>query len=562
MLLMSWNVAGWKTTLDHIKRFKGGLSGFLQRHHADVLCLQEVKLTSKALSTDSAALCTEPPGFESFWACNEGSGAQRQGLNGVATYARRGLVLRADAAPLRVPELDREGRCLLTDHGSFVLFNVYVPNHSGGSRLPFKLRWLRALRAAMQRERAAGKAVLLAGDLNLKHRPKDCHWLGRPVRVSRLAELAREPETAPAGSPVAPGGSAAAAAAVAGLLPEERRTLAAAWQLWPEVCESLRGREVRAFETRNSRNGQVFQRWGVFARTVAAVGATPAGEHVRVGDPMGSEEEARGAYSVDGSGVDDDGGVVMGPPSLDAAFVLRRPGELHAGDLVECLRRLAGVELGPKLAQRLSDALGGAPAPPAVQEWLQAALQEDGMVDSFAELHPDAEERFTCWDQYRNRRHENIGSRIDYVLVDRVFFEKHAQRGADLDTRGNLTPSSASAALSAATLGGLSQPSPFAGGGMPALEEEEYWAQFREAASTGIVYTPPQLSDHVATSLLLRGCPAPGGQPAATRDAGTQRCQPHRAARRITDFFGAGAKRPQPLAAGPAAPAKRTATGA
>jgi len=143
-----------------------------------------------------------------------------------------------------------------------------------------------------------------------------------------------------------------------------------------------------------------------------------------------------------------------------------------------------------------------------------------------------------------------------------VFFEKHAQRGADLDTRGNLTPSSASAALSAATLGGLSQPSPFAGGGMPALEEEEYWAQFREAASTGIVYTPPQLSDHVATSLLLRGCPAPGGQPAATRDAGTQRCQPHRAARRITDFFGAGAKRPQPLAAGPAAPAKRTATGA
>ncbi|CAJ1451903.1 unnamed protein product [Effrenium voratum] len=71
------------------------------------------------------------------------------------------------------------------------------------------------------------------------------------------------------------------------------------------------------------------------------------------------------------------------------------------------------------------------------------------------------------WDQYRNRRHENEGSRIDYVLVDRAFFERHAAKGAGLDSRG-LAPESPGAALAAATYGGLSQPSPFVGGGMRA----------------------------------------------------------------------------------------------
>ncbi|CAJ1364611.1 unnamed protein product [Effrenium voratum] len=89
------------------------------------------------------------------------------------------------------------------------------------------------------------------------------------------------------------------------------------------------------------------------------------------------------------------------------------------------------------------------------------------MVDSFAEFYPEAQERFTCWDQYRNRRHENEGSRIDYVLVDRAFFERHAAKGAGLDSRG-LAPESPGAALAAATYGGLSQPSPFVGGGMRA----------------------------------------------------------------------------------------------
>lgn len=45
--------------------------------------------------------------------------------------------------------LCNEGRLMYTDHGSFVLFNVYIPNagdhEEGRPRLEFKLRYLQAL---------------------------------------------------------------------------------------------------------------------------------------------------------------------------------------------------------------------------------------------------------------------------------------------------------------------------------------------------------------------------------------------------------------------------------
>ncbi|CAE8701589.1 unnamed protein product, partial [Polarella glacialis] len=549
--LLSWNVAGWKTSVEQIRRFAGGLEAFVQRHQADVLCLQEVKLASKVLATDGKQLGADLAGYDSFWACNEGSGAQRQGLNGVATFARKGTVLRADSAPLGSPELDGEGRCLLTDHGAFVLFNVYVPNSSSGSRLHFKLRWLNALRASMQKERAAGKAVIVAGDLNMKSRLQDVHWSWRPVRASCLKSV-RE------GAPE-------------DLEPEVHTQLLAVAAVWDQLLQALRAKEHRPIETRNPRSGQVFQKWGIYARPFRPGGGPPLGgdeaenaEFVRLGPPVDSEDSARGSFLVDGMGVEADGEIVLGAAALSATFLLREPGELCLGDLAEGLRKLAGIELSSKAVQWLAARATGPGTPPPVRDWLEAVLREDGMVDSFAELYPTAEERFTCWDQYRNKRHDNEGSRIDYVLVDRSFFAQYAVRGAGLDAQRHPRPECAAAALAAAKLGGLSQPSPFAGGGMPELFQDEYFAQFRadsEGPSTGMVYTPPQLSDHIAVTLLLQALPCQGQihcDGSAPRDPATARCQPHRSTRRITDFFGAR----KAAVPGPMPPGKRRALGA
>eukprot|EP00446_Apocalathium_sp_SHHI-4_P035180 CAMPEP_0177317982 /NCGR_PEP_ID=MMETSP0368-20130122/13829_1 /TAXON_ID=447022 ORGANISM="Scrippsiella hangoei-like, Strain SHHI-4" /NCGR_SAMPLE_ID=MMETSP0368 /ASSEMBLY_ACC=CAM_ASM_000363 /LENGTH=559 /DNA_ID=CAMNT_0018777377 /DNA_START=66 /DNA_END=1746 /DNA_ORIENTATION=+ len=533
--LMSWNVAGWKTTSEHIRRFKGGLAAFLERHHVDVLCLQEVKLSAKVLASDALKLGADIPGFESFWACNEGQGAQRQGLNGVATFVRQGLVVRADSQPLNDSELDSEGRCLMTDHGTFVVFNVYVPNSAGGMRLPFKMRFQVHLRAAMAGARKAGKAVILAGDLNMKARAVDSHWMMRPLEVPRLRGLvARGPE--------AHGPAISADASVA---------VDAISASWPSVAAALRAKQHRPFETKNSRTGQTFQRWGVYAKA-------RSGEVVRIGPPHDVEDWARASFLVDGVAIERDCEVVLGAGYADATFLLQRPGVLSAADLGECMKKLEGVEVGPAALKSISDAFGDVGTPPAVKDWLQSVLHEDGMVDSFTAFYPHAEERFTCWDQYKNKRHENMGSRIDYILVDKAFFECHARQGAGLDSRGR-EPDSPLAALAAATFDGLSQPSSFAGGGMPPLHEDEFFAQFREKPATGIVYTPQQLSDHIAVSLLLSPSDCRLVAPPATlvRDAATQLCQPHRSARRITDFF---MKRPAPAAAAPLL-AKRAALG-
>lgn len=58
--------------------------------------------------------------------------------------------------------LDREGRVVVTDHSTFVLFNVYVPNAGDGparSRLDFKLQFLEALKARMDAYAAQGRLV-------------------------------------------------------------------------------------------------------------------------------------------------------------------------------------------------------------------------------------------------------------------------------------------------------------------------------------------------------------------------------------------------------------------
>jgi exonuclease III len=150
LYLLSFNVAGFKTCLGKMDQFvPGGFTGWMERHQADIVCLQEVKIGRKDVAAEPRKCGARAEGFDSFWAFNDGSGGQRLGLNGVTTFVRKGLTCRANAAPLGDPALDGEGRCLLTDHGPFVVFNVYVPNAGGGSRLPYKQRWLRALVAAM-----------------------------------------------------------------------------------------------------------------------------------------------------------------------------------------------------------------------------------------------------------------------------------------------------------------------------------------------------------------------------------------------------------------------------
>ena len=140
----------------------------------DVVCLQEAKLQDRNLTGTLA----RPPGYESFWSLCEVPGML--GRNGVVTYASAAWspvdaftcaqLLKDDPEVTKEDagcSVWREGRMVATDHGRFVLVNVYVPNAGDRMRLPVKIRFLKAVRRLLDRLVAAGRHVMLVGDVNV-----------------------------------------------------------------------------------------------------------------------------------------------------------------------------------------------------------------------------------------------------------------------------------------------------------------------------------------------------------------------------------------------------------
>jgi exodeoxyribonuclease-3 len=168
MRIISWNINGIRA--GERKGFLGWLAGC----GADVVALQEVKATAAQLS----AAMREPEGFSAHWLA-----AERAGYSGVATLSR--------VAPLKAlsglgePRFDAEGRVLITRFAAFTLYNVYVPSGTTGlERVAFKLAFTAALREALRAELAAGRSLVVVGDLNTAHAPID---LARPRENQRTS---------------------------------------------------------------------------------------------------------------------------------------------------------------------------------------------------------------------------------------------------------------------------------------------------------------------------------------------------------------------------------------
>ena len=295
--LVSWNVAGLKTTMECLTQHHQGLGNWLNQMQADICCFQEVKIKESDMRNDGRKYGALMDGWESFHCFNSGKGGQRLGLNGVSTYVREGLTLAANNAPLESEELDSEGRCLMTDHGSFVVFNCYVPNGGDGSRVPFKQRWLRALRRAMEGQRRRGKQVLLVGDMNMKARPEDVHYSHCTVHIESFVATvkARNAEAHRAGA--AKGD--ASVLEVNPMVLDFARTLE---KIWPRLREALLAKEEHTLAYPNAKNEMV-DKWRVVARHLRSKDTQGEPKEVLLGKPMWSEQSARDSWNVRGRGV-------------------------------------------------------------------------------------------------------------------------------------------------------------------------------------------------------------------------------------------------------------------
>ncbi|XP_031495572.1 DNA-(apurinic or apyrimidinic site) endonuclease 2 isoform X2 [Nymphaea colorata] len=204
MKLVTYNVNGLRPRISQ----HGSLRNLLSSLDADIICFQETKLTRQELSADLVMA----EGYEAFISCTRTSSKGRPiGYSGVVTFCRVKSAFSSDevALPISAEEgftglldqsktrdkkistsilerllcaeeleqitekdllrVDSEGRCVITDHGDFVLFNLYGPRADSGNpeRVRFKMIFFTALQKRWEALLSEGKRVIVVGDFNI-----------------------------------------------------------------------------------------------------------------------------------------------------------------------------------------------------------------------------------------------------------------------------------------------------------------------------------------------------------------------------------------------------------
>ncbi|PWA51089.1 endonuclease/exonuclease/phosphatase family protein [Artemisia annua] len=199
MKIVTYNVNGLRPRISQ----HGSLRKLLDSLDADIICIQETKLSRQELRADVVTA----DGYESFFSCTRSLEKGRTGYSGVATFCKvqsafssnevalpldaeegftgvldnsRGFATRKDDSQVGVEELeefdrdellkiDSEGRCIITDHGHFVLFNIYGPRaaHDDAERIEFKLTFYKIMQKRWEALILKGRRIIVVGDLNI-----------------------------------------------------------------------------------------------------------------------------------------------------------------------------------------------------------------------------------------------------------------------------------------------------------------------------------------------------------------------------------------------------------
>jgi exodeoxyribonuclease III len=132
-------------------------------------------------------------GFDSFWSFS-GSG-----YAGVVTYARTGLTKSFTDNPFatdidnKEPHPLSQGRCMLTDHGAFLILNIYAPNAGRGPEyLERKMAFYGELSQAMARWTQEGRKVVVTGDINTAHSELDIYNPRKYSQETGFLDIERE----------------------------------------------------------------------------------------------------------------------------------------------------------------------------------------------------------------------------------------------------------------------------------------------------------------------------------------------------------------------------------
>ena len=168
MKIISWNVNGIRAVLNK------GFFNWFKAESPDILCLQEIK----ALPEQVPPHLRNTPGYNVFW-----NSAEKKGYSGVITFSKDKPV--DTKKGFGIEKFDKEGRIIINEFPSFILFNIYFPNgKKNKERLEYKLDFYDTFLGYADNLKAEGKNIIVCGDFNTAHQEID---LARPKENEKIS---------------------------------------------------------------------------------------------------------------------------------------------------------------------------------------------------------------------------------------------------------------------------------------------------------------------------------------------------------------------------------------
>lgn len=166
--ILSWNVNGIRAV-----HRKGSFEDVFKQQ-PDILCLQETKAHPEQLGDEISKV----EGYHSYFEAGE-----RKGYSGVAIYTKE--LPKEIITGFGIEIFDNEGRIQIADYGDFVVFNIYFPNGKGSKeRLQYKMDFYDAFLEYADKLKAAGRKIVVTGDVNTAHKEID---LSRPKENEKIS---------------------------------------------------------------------------------------------------------------------------------------------------------------------------------------------------------------------------------------------------------------------------------------------------------------------------------------------------------------------------------------
>ncbi|GIX43145.1 MAG: exodeoxyribonuclease III [Leptospiraceae bacterium] len=166
--LFTWNVNGFRAISS--KNFYE----WLEKEDPDIVCLQETKATFDQIKHHKTAKKILKYPYYSYWVSSE-----KKGYCGVSTLTKIKPLKYQFGFEKDEPKhnFNAEGRIVITEFETFILWNVYFPNgQRGPERVKYKLDFYEYCLTFWEKQRKE-KYLIIAGDFNTAHKEID---LARP----------------------------------------------------------------------------------------------------------------------------------------------------------------------------------------------------------------------------------------------------------------------------------------------------------------------------------------------------------------------------------------------